>query len=172
MHCYRSLTSGCRLVAVLSLILLTPLSASAGAERPQQPALSFFEGRTEMVSVVKVVMKKPYRSRTSGSGRIMPDGSLALVQSIHDEGKAPHSRFWRMKQVAAGRFAGTMSDAVGPVTAQEIAGKYRFSFKLKGNLAVEQWLTPLPGGKAARSKIVVRKLGMRVATSEGTIQRI
>jgi hypothetical protein len=38
---------------------------------------------------------------------------------------------------------------------------------MKGNLAVEQWVTPLPGGKSTPSKVALRKFGMRVATSEG-----
>jgi hypothetical protein len=43
---------------------------------------------------------------------------------------------------------------------------------MKGNLAVEQWVTPLPGGKSAQSRITVRKLGMLVAISDGTIRKL
>jgi hypothetical protein len=134
--------------------------------------LRFFEGRTEMVSIVKVVLKKPYRSRTIGRGQILPDGSLSLVQQVHDAGKPTHQRHWRIRQVGPGRFSGTMSEAIGPVNVQEVGGKFRFRFRMKGNLAVEQWVTPLPGGKSAQSKITVRKLGMRVASSDGTIRKL
>ena len=65
-----------------------------------------------------------------------------------------------------------MSEAVGPVYVDEINDDYRFKFKMKGNLAVEQWVTPLADGKSARTKMTVRKMGMRVATSEGTIRKI
>lgn len=65
-----------------------------------------------------------------------------------------------------------MSEAVGPVQVQQIGGKFLFRFKMKGKLAIEQWLTPLPGGKAASSKVTVKKLGMRVASSEGTIRKL
>jgi hypothetical protein len=77
-----------------------------------------------------------------------------------------------MRQVAPDRFAGSMSEAVGPVTAEEIGGRFRFRFKMKGNLTVEQWLTPLPEGQEALSKVVVRKFGMKVGSAEGTIRKL
>ncbi len=147
------------------------LAVSADAERLRQP-LRFFEGRTEMVSVVKVMMGSPYNSRTIGAGRILPDGSLALVQRIFDEGKAPAERRWRVRQVGPGRYAGTMSEAVGPVVIEEVGGRYRFKFRMKGALAIEQWLIPQPGGRSARTTLTVRKFGMRVASSVGTIRRL
>ena len=137
----------------------------------RQP-LRFFEGRTEMLSIVKVIMKKPYRSRTLGAGRILPDDSLALIQQVYDEGQAPELRSWRIRQLAPGHFAGSMTEAVGPVVVDQMGGSYRFKFRMKGNLAVEQWLTPLPGGRSARTSLTVRKLGMQVATSVGTVRRV
>lgn len=159
------------LIAPVALMASASLSNAAAPEQLDEP-LRFFEGPTEMVSTVKVIMKKPYRSRTVGEGDILPDGSLKLVQQVHDEGKPSKQRQWKIRRVGAGRFAGTMSEAVGPVRVQEIGGKYRFRFRMKGNLSVEQWISPLPGGDAARSKATVRKLGLRVATSEGTIRRL
>ncbi len=43
---------------------------------------------------------------------------------------------------------------------------------MPGGLHVEQWLTPLPGGNAVRSTMTVRKLGITVATADGTIRRL
>jgi hypothetical protein len=43
---------------------------------------------------------------------------------------------------------------------------------MKGGLSVEQWITPLPGGKSARSELTVRKLGMVVARGQGTIRKL
>ena len=160
-----------RVLTPIALTALAFLPASAAAERIETP-LRFFEGRTEMASVVKVALKRPYRSVTIGSGRILSDGSLVLVQSVREEGKSPRTRYWKIQQTSNGHYVGTMSDAVGPIDVQEIEGNYRFRFKMKGNLAVEQWLNPLPGGRSARSTVTVRKFGMRVATSSGTIRRV
>ena len=103
---------------------------------------------------------------------IISDGVLSLIQQVEEDGKAPFDRKWRMRQVAPGRFTGTMTEAVGPVTVDEVGDRYRFRFKLKGSLSVEQWLTPQPGGKVARSKVTIRKLGMTVGRSEGTVRKL
>jgi hypothetical protein len=162
-------------LAALSLLapaaLLAAVPSDTAARRTTEP-MRFFEGSTEMVSVVKVIMKKPYRSRTIGHGQILPDGTLSLVQQVHDAGRPAQRRHWRIKQTDSDSFRGTMSDAVGPVYVDEINYDYRFKFKMKGNLAVEQWVTPLADGKSARTRMIVRKMGMRVATSEGTIRKI
>ena len=150
---------------------LAAIPGAATAERLLDP-LRFFEGRTETLSTVKVIMKKPYRSRAVGLGEIKSDGSLHLIQRVEDDGKPPHDRRWQIRQVAPNRFSGTMSEARGPVTVDEIGGRYRFRFKMKGNLSVEQWVTPQNGGRTASSKVTIRKMGVTVANSEGTIRKL
>ena len=161
----------CLFVAAAALVPAP--TASFGAEsRPAQDPLKFFEGRTESVSTIKLVTKKPYRSRTVGTGQIASDGSLHLVQRVMDDGKGPFTRIWHMRSVGPRRFAGTMSEARGPVTVDEVGGRFRFRFKMKGNVSVEQWLTPMPDGRSARSTLTIRKLGMNVGSSAGTIRKL
>jgi hypothetical protein len=157
------------LAVALACVALLPASATAVGVR--QP-LQFFNGRTELVSTVKVFARKAYNSRTLGNGQILPDGSLALVQQIYDEGQSPQQRKWRIRRLGPTHFGGTMSDAVGPVVVDEVGGRYRFKFRMKGSLTVEQWLTPIAGQDAAKSTVTVRKFGFRVATSTGIIRRI
>ena len=147
------------------------LPTAAVADNTKAP-LQFFSGKTEMNSTVKVIMKKVFKSRAVGNGRILGDGSLSLAQQVFDEGEASKQRNWKIRQVKPGHYAGTMNEAVGPVVVDEIDGRFRFKFKMKGGLAVEQWMTPLPGGNAARSTTTVRKLGMKVASSNGIIRRL
>ena len=160
-----------RLLGASAIISATLLPAAAVADN-SRATLQFFAGKTEMVSTVKVMMKKPYKSRTVGNGRILGDGSLALAQQVFDEGKAGQVRNWKIRQVAPSRYAGTMTEAVGPVVVDEIDGRFRFKFRMKGGLAIEQWMTPLPGGTAARSNLTARKLGMKVASSTGIIRKL
>ena len=158
-----------RVLYPISLALLMPAPARAASSI--QP-LQFFEGRTESYGTVKTLMKKPYRIRSIGRGRIEPDGTLLLVQRVDEEGKSPRERRWRIRQIGSGRYSGTMSDATGPVTIEEVGGRYRFRFKMKGNLSVEQWLAPLDGGKSARNLMTVRKFGMVVGTGDGMIRKL
>lgn len=155
----------------VALVAASAWAGMASTERPTDP-MRFFEGRTESFSTIKVMTKKPYRSRTIGRGEIGPDGVLELVQRVHEEGRPPFDRRWRMHRVGPGRFTGTMSEAKGPVTVEEIDGRYRFRFKMKGNVSIEQWLAPQPGGASARSIVTIRKFGMTVGRSDGTIRRL
>jgi hypothetical protein len=163
----------CRLLPALLPIALIGASASAETAKPDRSAdpMRFFEGRTESLSTIRVMMRKPYRSRTLGDGKI-DDGILHLVQRVHEEGKVPYDRRWRVRQLAPGRFTATMSEAMGPVSVDQVGNGYRFRFKMKGNLAIEQWLTPLPDGNSARSKLSIRKFGMTVGRSEGVVRKL
>lgn len=155
-------------VAVPALLAASPCASA----QIQVDPLRFFEGRTETVGTVKVMFRKPYNTRSIGVGRIERDGSLTLVQRVEDEGKEAHERRWHVKQTAADRFSGTMTEAVGPVVIDRVGERYRFRFKMKGNLAAEQIMLPLPGGRAARSSVKVKRMGITVATTEGTIRKI
>lgn len=149
-------------------LALQPVPALAKAVDP----ILFFAGRTESVGTVKIALKKPFRSRTTGMGEIHPDGSLLLVQRVEDEGEQPRQRRWHMRRVAPGRYEGTMSEAKGPVTVDEVKGRYRFHFRMDGGVAVEQWLTPMPDGRSARSEVVIRKYGIRVGGSNAIIRKM
>lgn len=95
-----------------------------------------------------------------------------MVQRVQETGRPAYDRHWHIRQISPGRFVGTMSEAKGPVTIDEVGGRYRFRFRMKGHLSVEQWLTPLPGGKAARNSLTIRKFGIAAAHSEGMIRKI
>lgn len=152
--------------------VLAFLAAEPGPSQSALDPLKFFEGRTESEGTIKIMMRKPHRMRSVGHGRIEADGSLSLVQKVEEEGEPPHERRWRIRQTAPGRFSGTMSQASGPVTIEEIGGRYRFRFKMKGGMNVEQWLTPQPGGTSARNTLSVKKLGVTVASGDGMIRRL
>jgi hypothetical protein len=163
-----------RLALIAPVILLAPAApaATAAAANISVDPMHFFVGRTETVGQVKVMFHKGYATRSTGQGRIQPDGSLLLVQQVFDAGKPPHERRWRVRQTGPGRYAGTMSEAVGPVTIDRIGDRYRFRFRMVGRLSVEQLLVPLAGGRAASSSVKVRKFGMVVATTDGIVRKI
>ena len=160
-----------RLLGGSAVIAASLVPTAAVADNTKAP-LQFFSGKTEMTSTVKVIMNKPFKSRAVGLGHILGDGSLALAQQVFDDGEAAKQRNWKIRQVAPGHYSGSMTEAVGPVVVDEIDGRYRFKFKMKGNLAIEQWLTPQPGGASARSTMTVRKFGMKVASSVGVIRKL
>ena len=159
--------------AVLILLVVPVLVAlPIAAAEPLLSPMRFFEGRTDSTGTLKVMLGGARRSNSVGHGRIQPDGSLSLVQQVEEQGKARRERRWTIRQVGPRRYSGTMSEASGPVTIEELAGRYRLRLRMAGGLNVEQWLTPLPGGRSARSDLVVRKLGVTVARGEGVIRKV
>ena len=147
------------------------LMSAATAERLKEP-LRFFEGNTIGESTVSIVFHKSYSSRTTGQGKINADGSLDLVQRVEEEGRSPFQRRWHMKPSGPGQWSGTMSEAVGTVIADQVGDRFRFRFSMKDNIRVEQWLTPLEGGKVARNEATIRKHGFVVGHSKGTIRKV
>ena len=138
----------------------------ASAQQQQADPMRFFVGRTETHGTMKVIFKKPYRTSSVGEGRIEGDGSLMLVQQVVDDGQAPRERSWRVRRTGPEQYAGTMSEATSPVTIDKSGDRYRFRFTMKGGLSVEEWLTPLPGNRAASTVTQVRRFGMTVATAQ------
>ena len=155
---------------------LAPLAAfllAAPASVETVDPFEFFSGRTENTATIKVLLKKPYRTHTVGTGRVERDGTLVMVQTVTDgTGNPPLKRNWRVRKTGPGRYVAAMSEAVGPVTIEQVGNRYRFKFNMKGKLSVEQWLVPLPGGLSARNTTKVRKMGVTVATSDGVIHKV
>jgi hypothetical protein len=158
-----------RTLAAVGLLAFTQ-PAWAG-ERIADP-LRFWVGKTETVGTLKIIMKKPFKTRSVGRGEMRPDGSLDLIQRVEDEGEAPRERRWRIRKTGPKRYVGTMTEAIGPVIIEEVDGRYRFRFKMKGNLSVEQWIMPNADGKSGRNKVTIKKLGMTVGHSEGTVRKL
>ena len=159
--CARVLTIG------TSFLLL-----GAASEAPRTGPLQFFDGTTVSESKVQILFRRSFTSRSVNRGKINPDGSLDLVQKVEESGRAPFERRWHIKRVGPGRFSGTMSEATGAVSIEEIQARYRFRFTVRGDLKVEQWMTPLPGGRSALNETTIRKHGIVVGRSKGTIRKV
>src|SRR5205085_9256743 len=105
-------------------------------------------------------------------GKIQEDGSLQLVQEVTEEGRRRFDRRWLIHQVAPGRFAGTMSEATGPIAVEKVGNRYVLRFSMKGNLFVEEWITPDPDMVSARTKLTVRKFGFAVGHADRWIRQL
>lgn len=163
--------------AVTALIPFALVSAELAAQRPVaapvfQPT-SFFAGRTEGRGVVKVALSPKRALVVHGSGRVAPDGTLVLDQVVEREGKQPEQRQWRIKEVAAGRYTGTLTDARGPVTGVVHGNILKLRYQLKnGGLAAEQTLHLQPDGRTVLNRMEISKLGITIAEVEETIRKM
>jgi hypothetical protein len=65
-----------------------------------------------------------------------------------------------------------MNEAKGPVQIEQIGDRYRFRFAMPGNVSVEQWVAPNADGRSGSTKLTIRKMGVKVGSSEGTIRKL
>jgi hypothetical protein len=152
----------------LSPLLAALLLAAPPPTAPEQ----FFVGRTEGAGSVQMILSGSHKVVDHSRGRIDRSGALLLDQVVEEEGKPARRRSWRLVRAGGNRIAGTISDAVGPVSG-EISGnvlhlKYR---AVEGGAQVEQWITLHPNGRTASNRMVFRKFGVKAATLESTIRR-
>lgn len=142
------------LAATLALALTgcvsTDHAAMVDAEAPRFDPLAFFTGRLQGDGRLKVMLR-PRRSV---------------------EGKAPYNRRWRIRETAPGRYAGTLSDAAGPVTGEVRGNLLHLTFALKGGLHADQWLALSRDGGTAHNVLVARKFSLPVARLDETIRRV
>jgi hypothetical protein len=144
------------------------VALATGAEPAQAPQpfdpVAFFTGPTQGRGMLREMLGKEKRTSVHSVGRVDNQGWLILDQKVAVEGDPLRKRHWRLKEVAPGKFRGTLSDAKGPVEAELASQSVRIRYTMKGNLKVEQVLTPLPGHRSVNNVATFRKWGMKVAT--------
>ncbi|WP_375403792.1 DUF3833 family protein [uncultured Sphingomonas sp.] len=161
--------------AVLTLAACAPAAAPAAlaaAPTPVFDPLIFFAGLTEGTAKLKIVLRAARAVRVEGSGTIRPDGALVLDQTVAQEGKPATRRRWRIHRTGPTTYAGTLSDAVGPIAGEVTGNRLHLSFTMKGGLATDQWLTLSPDGRSAANILTARKFGVTVARLDETIRKL
>jgi hypothetical protein len=153
----------------LAACVETPSSAPAG-RGASFDALTFFSGRTIGTGRLKKIMSASEQTTVHGSGHVEGD-TLILDQAIKEGNKPLRQRRWRIHRDSDGDYSGSLSDAVGPITGHDEGNQLHLAFTMKGGFATEQWLTLAADGRSAHNKMVVKKLGIRVAVLDEEIQK-
>lgn len=164
-------------LAPMSAVLLAGCVASSPRPELRAPAPvfsteTFFTGRTEGEGRLKIAFSRTKHVAVHGTGHVEPDGTLVLDQIVETQGKPATRRTWHIHRTAAGGYAGTLSDAAGPVTGEVAGNRLHLAFPMRGGFRAEQWLYLRPGGQVALNRLVVRKLGVTVAALTETIRRV
>jgi hypothetical protein len=159
------------LTLLLSACVASPRAPAADAGAAPFPVMAFFDGGTEGRAVLKIAFRSPQQVIVHGRGRV-ENGTLLLHQIVKEGDKPPRERQWRIREVSPGHYAGSLSDATGPIKAEADGNRLHLTFRMKGGFDVEQWLVLAPDGKSAHNIMAVRKLGVRVATLDETIRKV
>ncbi len=141
------------------------------AAATQFDPVEFFRGRTQGIGTLKAAFQKSKTIRVDSMGKEQKDGALLLTQTIHEPGKAPRTRTWRMRRDGPTRYSGTLSDAAGPVRVTVEAGAIRIRYRDKDNLDFDQRLTAM-SPRQLRNTMTVKRFGIRVATFDEVIRKL
>jgi hypothetical protein len=152
-------------IAAVALII-----AASPVQAPFNP-VDFFRGRTHGTGTLKIIFRSPEVIQVDNLGTAQKDGSLVLEQVIHEPGKPPRTRYWRLRQTAANRFEGTLTDAASPVRVDVARGGIRIRYTGKDHLNFDQLLTPA-GANEVHNQMRVRRFGIIVANFDEIIRKV
>ena len=161
---------------LLPLVLLSACAISHAPVAPASPtpafsAERFFAGRTQGDGVVRILAGHERPLHVEGSGRVEAAGTLVLDQEVR-RGDAPATRReWRIHPVAGG-YAGSLSDAAGPVDGRVEGTRLHLRSAMGSGLRAEQWITLRAGGQEAVNRMTISKLGLPIAHIAETIRRV
>ncbi|WP_420454240.1 DUF3833 family protein [Rubrivirga sp.] len=139
---------------------------------PTFDPIAFFEGPTEGLGTLSVRARSPVLVRVESVGTRRPDGGLSLRQTIRRGGGPTTERTWELAPDGPGRYAGTLTDADGPVEAWADGDRLSIRYGMGGGLSMRQELTLQPGGDLALNLATVRWLGVPVARLSEQIRRV
>jgi len=154
------------MTATLALLL----AAAAPAGTAFNP-VEFFQGRTHGDGTLKIIFQSPKRMTVDSQGSTEKDGSLVLKQTIHEPGKPPRTRYWRLKQTGPNRFEGTLTDAASAVRVDVVKERVRIRYKGKDHLDFDQWLAP-KGPREVSNTMRVKRFGLTVAHFDEIIRKL
>lgn len=148
--------------------MIALLLAAAAA---QFDPVAFFRGRTQGIGTLRPVLQKSKTIRVDSVGTEQKDGALLLTQTIHEPGKAPRTRTWRMRREGPAGYSGTLSDAIGPVRVEVEASGIRIRYKDKDRLDFDQRLTAA-GPRQLRNRMTIKRFGVTVARYDEIIRKL
>ncbi|MFL6731528.1 MAG: DUF3833 family protein [Sphingomicrobium sp.] len=147
------------------------LLATATEARAEFNPVEFFQGRTRGEGTLKIIFQSPKQMSVDSVGTAERDGSLLLEQVIHEPGKPPRTRYWRLRQTGPARFEGELTDAASPVHVDVSGERVRIRYKAKNHLDFDQVLTPA-GPKQVKNRMRVQRFGITVARYEELIRKL
>lgn len=171
MHAHRTPRRGAAVAAVLLPLAGCAAPQAAPAPQPVFDPVAFFAGETVGEGRLKIAFRRAVAVHVAGRGSVERDGGLRLVQIVTEGSGPPSRREWRIRAVGNGSYAGTLTDARGPVAVAVAGNRLLIRFTMAHGLRTEQRLYLQPGGQVARNHLTVRKFGVLVAVLDERIER-
>lgn len=158
------------------LVLALVASMAGGTLRAQAPQREFtprdgFSGRSEGDGTLRLFLGRPRPFHVESYGYDLPDGNSRLDQTVTLQGKEPRDRHWVLTTVGPRRYAGTLSDAAGPVTGRTDGDRLTLRYRVQGPFVMHQTLRRNPDGRTIDNVGTITVLGVPVGRLQETITR-
>jgi hypothetical protein len=161
------------LLTALAVVLAGCLPALPHVEPEAEPRfdpVAFFSGRTVGLGVLDIRAKSPVVIRVESVGTPTGDG-IALRQTIRRGDGSPTERTWTLRRTGPDAFAGSLTEAEGPVEATVAGNTLRVRYRTGRWTSVVQDLVLQPGGGLVLNVMTVRVLGVPMARLTEQIRR-
>lgn len=157
--------------------LVLALAAAAASATPAAvpgtfDITAFFTGRTHTDNVIKIALHRPTPLIVDSVGGKGDRGDFVMVDTVHEGDKPVRTRKWIMHQLGPGHFAGTLTDAVGPVDMNVEGGRATVRYTMKGGLDIVQTMTVQDDGRSMSNHVVAKKFGLTFAHVDGTVRKL
>ena len=162
----------CLFIVATPSCVSVPKTQLTPSDFPIFEPISFFSGRTEGRGTLKKLFSSSVPIIVRGDGSIDADGVFVLGQVILEGDKPPRKRTWRIQRVGDRTYAGSLSDADGPVNITITGNRMHITFKLKDGFLVDQYIFIAADGQSAQNVTIVSKLGIKVAILKEQIVRL
>jgi hypothetical protein len=148
------------------------LAAAPAAAQPKPfDIAAFFTGPTHADNIIKIAFHAPHKLIVDSVGHV--EGKQFIqIDTVREEGKPVTTRKWVTHQVGPGHYAGTLSDATGPVDITVSGNTTTIKYTMQGGLSVVQTMQLQADGRSLSNSAVARKLGIKFATVQGTIRKL
>jgi hypothetical protein len=132
---------------------------------------AFFTGRTHADNNLHIIFHRATKLIVDSVGHREGD-QFILIDTVHEGDKPVRTRKWVTHEVGAGHFAGTLSDATGPVDIRVSGDSATVRYTMNGGLQITQVMKLQPDGRTLSNNVDARKFGMRFARVDGTIRKL
>jgi len=152
-------------------LLLAASAAPAAAAPPSLDMHAFFTGHTHADNNLHIVFHSTTKLIVDSVGH-REGNEFVLIDTVHEGDKPVRTRKWVTHQVGPDHFAGTLTDATGPVDITVSGDTATIRYMMSGGLQVVQTMKLQPDGRTLSNYVDARKFGMRFARVDGTIRKL
>lgn len=157
---------------VLAVALVSFTAGTVPAVEPVEfTPQAGFGGQSRGDGSLKFLFGRDRPFHVDSLGTQQPDGTFRLEQTVTFEGEPPQQRVWLLVTTAPGAYAGTLSDAAGPVGGATSGRELSLRYRAAGPVVMHQELRLRPDGRTIDNVGTLTFLGLPIGHLRETIVR-